>query len=228
MTARSVTEFVKATAQDDAARQPFQLENAYLLEVNLNGRVWAKAGAMIAYMGQVRFTREGLTEQGVGRMLKKMATGEGSAMMKAEGQGRVYLADRGKKVQLLQLQGDTIYVNGNDLLAFEDGVDWDITIMRRAAGVLAGGLFNVRLSGTGMVAMTTHYDPMTLQVTPNQTVYTDPNATVAWSGSLTPDFHTDITFRTLVGRGSGESIQMRFTGTGWVVLQPFEESALER
>jgi uncharacterized protein (AIM24 family) len=224
MTVRSVTEFVQATAQDDAAHQPFQLENPYLLEVNLNGRVWARAGAMIAYTGQVRFTREGLTEHGVGRMLKKMASGEGSSLMKVEGAGRVYLADRGKKVQLLRLQGDTIVVNGNDLLAFEDGVEWDITIMRQTAGVVASGLFNVRLSGTGTVAMTTHYDPMTLQIAPDQPVFTDPNATVAWSGSLSPEFHTDISFRTLMGRSSGESIQMRFAGRGWVVLQPYEEA----
>ena len=223
MTARSLSEFVKATAQDDAARQPFQLENAYLLEVNLTDRVWAKAGVMIAYVGQVRFTREGLTEHGIGRMLKKMATSEGTSLMKAEGTGRVYLADQGKKVQVLHLQGETIYVNGNDLLAFEDGIDWDINVMRSAAGMMSSGLFNVRLSGEGMVAITTHYDPMTLQVTPDEPVFTDPNATVAWSGSLAPGFHTDVSLRTLMGRSSGESIQMKFAGSGWVVLQPFEE-----
>ncbi|WED63361.1 hypothetical protein PXH66_13565 [Synoicihabitans lomoniglobus] len=31
----------------------------------------------------------------------------------------------------------------------------------------------------------------------------------------------DISFKTLLGRGSGESIQMQFEGTGFV--QPFEE-----
>src|SRR5690606_22281883 len=104
-----------------------------------------------------RFTREGMLEHGMGRMLKKMVTGEGTTLMKMEGQGRVYLADKGKKVQILHLQGDTIFVNGNDLLAFEESIQWDITMMRRVAGLLSGGLFNVRLSGTGMVAITTHF-----------------------------------------------------------------------
>ncbi len=219
----SIQDFVQATAQDDQANKPFEVENPYLLEVNLRGRVWAKAGSMIAYTGQVKFTREGVLEHGVGKMLKKMVTGEGTTLMKAEGQGRVYLADRGKKVRVLRLQNETIFVNGNDLLALEDGVEWDITMMRRMAGMMTGGLFNVRLSGTGMVAITTHYDPLTLQVTPGQPVFTDPNATVAWSGSLSPDIHTDISFKTLIGRGSGESLQLLFQGTGWVVLQPYEE-----
>ncbi len=219
----SIADFVHRTAQDSAANNPFELENDYLLEINLNGRVWAKAGSMIAYTGNVRFTREGMLEHGVGKALKKMVSGEGTTLMKVEGQGRVYLADKGKKVQVLNLQKETIFVNGNDLLAFESNVEWDIKMMRRMAGLMAGGLFNVRLSGPGMVAITTHYDPLTLQVTPGQVVYTDPNATVAWSGSLAPDIRTDISFKTFLGRGSGESIQLKFEGNGWVVLQPFEE-----
>src|SRR5919198_1380315 len=219
----TVEDFVRATAQDDTASAPFELENPHLLEVNLNGRIWAKLGSMVAYVGAVRFTREGVLEHGLGRMLKRMASGEGTTLMKAEGQGRVYLADAGKKIQILNLQGETVFVNGNDLLAMEERIDWDITMMRRVAGMLAGGLFNVRLSGTGMIAVTTHYEPLTLHVQPGQPVFTDPNATVAWSGSLTPEIRTDLSMGTFLGRGSGESIQLRFEGSGWVVLQPYEE-----
>jgi len=74
-----------------------------------------------------------------------------------------------------------------------------------------------------MVAITTHFDPITLVVQPGQPVYTDPNATVAWSGNLTPSIKTDISLKTIFGRGSGESFQLAFEGNGWVVLQPYEE-----
>lgn len=223
MTGYSIDEFVQTTSQQDAEAEPFELENPHLLEVNLNGRVWTKAGAMIAYVGNVTFTREGVLEHGMGTLLKRMVSGEGTALMKVEGQGRVYLAEKGKKVRILHLRGETIHVNGNDLLAMQDGLAWDITMMRRVAGMLAGGLFNIRLSGTGLVAITTHYEPLTLRVTPQQPVFTDPNATVAWSGSLVPEVVTNVTFRTLMGRGSGEAIQLKFVGDGWVVLQPYEE-----
>ncbi len=219
----TIEQFVQATGQQEEARRFFELENPYMLEVNLDGLVWAKLGTMIGYTGQVNFTRAGMLEHGMGRMLKRMVTGEGATLMKAEGQGRVYLADRGKKVQILDLQDETVFVNGNDLLAFADGLDWDITMMRRISGMLAGGLFNVRLSGRGMVAITTHFDPLTLRVTPNEPLFTDPNATVAWSGSLSPEIRTDVSVKTFLGRGSGESIQLRFQGDGWVVLQPYEE-----
>jgi len=223
MSRYSVTEFVDATAQRDRGQGVFELESDRMLEVNLNGRLWTKMGAMIAYRGDIRFTREGLLEHGLGKMLKRAVTGEGTRLTKAEGNGQLYLADQGKKVSILQLRGETIYVNGNDLLAFEDGVQWDIKMMRRVAGMLAGGLFNVKLSGQGLIAITTHYDPLTLRVTPQTPVSTDPNATVAWSGTLEPEFKTDISLKTFLGRGSGESIQMHFRGNGFVVVQPMEE-----
>ena len=89
--------------------------------------------------------------------------------------------------------------------------------------MVAGGLFNVRLEGTGLVALTTHYEPMALMVRPEHPVITDPNATVAWSGNLSPEFRTDVSFKTFLGRGSGESIQMGFRGQGFVIIQPYEE-----
>ena len=65
----------------------------------------------------------------------------------------------------------------------------------------------MRLSGKGMAAITTVGDPVMLRVSPHEPLMTDMNATVAWSGSLAPQFKTDIAARTLIGRGSGESIQ---------------------
>lgn len=219
----TLQEFIDATAQQDRGHGLFELESPRLLEINLKDRVWTKMGSMIAYRGQVKFTREGMLEHGVGKLLKRTFSGEGTRLTKAEGTGQVYLADQGKKVSILNLQGETIFVNGNDVLAFEESIQWDIKLMRKIAGMMAGGLFNMRLTGSGMVAITTHYDPLTLRVTPDNPVSTDPNATVAWSGSLTPEFKTDISLKTFFGRGSGESIQMHFAGEGFVVVQPMEE-----
>lgn len=219
----SISQFVQQTKQDEQENDFFELETERVLEVNLNGEVWAKMGSMIAYTGSIKFERERMLEHGVGKLFKKALTGEGTPLMCAKGKGCLYLADQGKKVTLFELNGESLCVNGNDLLAFENRINWDIKLMRKMAGIMAGGLFNVTLQGTGMVAITTHFEPLTLLVKPGEKVYTDPNATVAWSGNLTPEFTTDITMRTLIGRGSSESIQMAFSGEGFVIIQPFEE-----
>jgi uncharacterized protein (AIM24 family) len=156
-------------------------------------------------------------------LVKKTISGEGTKLTKADGRGTLYLADSGKKISILNLHNESIYVNGNDLLAFEGDIQWDIKVMKKIAGMLAGGLFNVKLGGTGMLAITSHHDPLTLKVSPNKAVITDPNATVAWAGTLSPEIKTNVSVKTFLGRGSGESIQMKFQGEGFVVIQPFEE-----
>jgi uncharacterized protein (AIM24 family) len=156
-------------------------------------------------------------------LVKKTISGEGAKLTKADGRGTLYLADSGKKISIINLNNESIFVNGNDLLAFEGDIQWDIKIIKKIAGMLAGGLFNVRLEGTGMLAITSHHDPLTLKVSSNEPVITDPNATVAWAGTLSPEIKTDVSVKTLLGRGSGESIQMKFQGEGFVVVQPFEE-----
>jgi len=219
----SLEAFVDQTRDRDLHQGLFELESPRMLDINLNGEVWLKMGAMVAYTGNIRFEREGILEQGLGNLLKKAVTGEGARLTKASGSGSVFCADSGKKVTILNLNNEAICVNGNDLLAFEKSLSYDIRMMRRISSMMAGGLFNIRLQGKGMVAITSHYDPLTLPVTPSNPVTTDPNATVMWSANLEPSFKTDIQLKTLLGRGSGESFQMEFRGNGFVVVQPYEE-----
>ena len=219
----SLAEFVNESKQEDKGQGLFELETERMLEINLNGMIWTKTGSMVAYLGQIKFEREGVFEHGLGNFFKKAFTGEGARLTKATGAGKLYLADSGKKVTILNLNNEAICVNGNDVLAFEQSLKFDIRMLKKVAAMLSGGLFNVRLEGSGMLAITTHYDPLTLRVTPGQPVYTDPNATIAWSGNLTPEFKTDVSLKTFIGRGSGESMQMMFNGDGFVVVQPYEE-----
>jgi len=216
-------EFVETTTQKDRGQGLFELERDRILEINLNGDLWTKTGSMIAYVGSVKFEREGILQQGVGNLLKKVVSGEGTRLTKATGRGVVYLADSGKKIIILNLENESIFVNANDVLAFEACLTFDIKMLRKVAAMLSGGLFNAKFSGSGMLAITSHYDPLTLRVSPSFPVFTDPNATIAWSGNLTPEFRTDISLKTFLGRGSGESLQMMFQGEGFVVVQPYEE-----
>lgn len=219
----SIAEFIQATAERDQPGEIFELENERMLEVHVDGLIWSKLGAMVAYRGQLSFKREGMLEKGVGNALMKFVSGEMAPLSKIEGRGVAYLADTGKHITILRLQDEAINVNGNDLLAFESAVEYKITMHRKVSGMLSGGLFSVRLSGSGMVAIMSHGRPLTLRVRPGDPVMTDPNATIAWSGDLTPQLKTDINLKTLIGRGGGETFQMTFDGDGFVVIQPFEE-----
>ena len=212
-------QFVSENAPKEGG-EGFQLENSKMLDVALDGTAMAKAGSMVAYTGDISFERK--TEGGVTGLLKKKVTGEGSVMMQASGTGHLYLADQGKEVQIIELDaGEQVSVNGNDILAFESSVDWDIKMMDSIAGTSTGGMFNVYLEGPGYIAITTHGEPLVVP-TP---VRTDPAATVAWSGNISPGTNRDLNIKSFLGRSSGETFQLDFSQEGgFVIVQPFEEA----
>jgi uncharacterized protein (AIM24 family) len=216
-------EFTRSNAPVEGG-DGFQKENNRLLDVPVDGTVMVKAGSMIAYTGDVTFTGKSSAEGGFTGFVKEAVSGEGTPVMEAEGTGHVYVAERGKKVQVLDLDADeSISVNGNDVLAFESSVDYEIGTVDSLSGVAAGGLTNVFLTGPGQIAITTHGDPLVM--TPP--VFTDPDATVAWSTNLSPSIETNKTFE--IGQTSGESLQMKFTGSeGFVVVQPNEEGSVSQ
>jgi uncharacterized protein (AIM24 family) len=200
--------------------EAFTLQNPRLLKVELSATsVMARSGAMVAYQGDVRFQHKG---GGFGRLLKKAATGESLRLMEATGTGEMFLAEQAMLVHVLRLGNDTLTVNGANILAFETGIDWDITRVKGGtAGMLAGGLFNVGLSGTGLVALVSDGEPLRLDVAEAAT-FADPSAAIAWSGGVTTNLKADVQAKSLIGMGSGESFQLGFSGQGWVLVQPSE------
>src|SRR5918996_4406429 len=198
----------------------FALQNSKLLKVELSEvTIQAKLGSMVAYQGEVKFEHAG--SGGVTRMIKKAATNEGTDLMKIEGSGEVFLADLAQDVQLLQLDGDSITANGANVLAFDAGIDWDIKQVEGVSGMLGGGLFNMELQGSGWVALVSDGPPVLLELDGTET-FADPQAAITWSSDLSTSVKTDVNLKTLIGRASGETVQVAFSGKGWLLIQPSE------
>jgi uncharacterized protein (AIM24 family) len=198
----------------------FTLQNSKLLKVRLDQvTIQAKLGSMVAYQGNVNFEHAG--SGGLGRMLKKAVTGEGQSLMKMTGSGEVFLADTAQDIHLVYLEGEKITVNGPNLLAFDAGIDWDIERVQGAGGMMGAGLYNTSLQGTGWVAILSDGPPVLLNVASAPT-FADAQAAITWSQGVSTSIKTDVNLKTLVGRGSGETVQMAFSGQGWVLVQPSE------
>jgi uncharacterized protein (AIM24 family) len=209
-----------AQFNETKSQDAFALQNSKLLKVRLDQvTIQGKLGSMVAYQGDVTFEHSG--SGGLGRMLKKAVTGEGTQLMKMTGTGEVFLADQAQDIHLIYLENDFITVNGPNLLAFDSGIDWDIKRVEGASSVMGGGLFNLSLQGTGWVAIISDGPPVLLNVASAPT-FADAQAAITWSSGVKTGIRTDFKMKNLIGRSSGESVQMSFSGEGWVLVQPSE------
>jgi uncharacterized protein (AIM24 family) len=199
----------------------FVLQNSKLLKVRLSkGEIQAKKGSMVAYQGDVKFEHAG--SGGLGRMLKKATTGEGTTLMKMSGEGEVFLADQAQEIFILHLEHETVTVNGQNLLAFDSDIDWDINkVSGGASAMMSGGLFNTSLTGTGSVAVLSDGPPVLLEVGSVPT-FADAQSAITWSEGVQTSLKTQVSAKSMIGRSSGETFQMAFSGQGWVLVQPSE------
>jgi uncharacterized protein (AIM24 family) len=198
--------------------QRFALQNSQLLRVALGPDVLAVKGSMVAFQGQVQFHHE--KAGSMGKLLKKLVTSEDMPLMRVSGQGEVFFANEAGYVYLVELGGDGISVNGRNLLAFDSALQWDINRVK-GAGIMAGGLFNTTVSGSGTVAMCTVGKPVVLDCS-QQPTYVDVQAAVAWSANLVPNLVSSMNVKSMLRGGSGEAFQYAFHGPGFVVVQPYE------
>jgi hypothetical protein len=150
-------------------------QNSKLLRVRLGEPFMARQGSMVAYQGNVDFAFEG---GGASKFIKKALTGEGLPLMRCQGQGDVFLADRAYDVHLLNLNNAGLSISGKNVLAFSSSLDWNIERVK-GGSMVAGGLFNTTLRGTGWVALTTDGPPVVLNAADAPT-FADTNAVVAW------------------------------------------------
>lgn len=211
---------------ENQSNDQFVQQNKKLLKLNMGyGPIQAKVGSMVAYQGDVRFQNRG--SGGLGKMIKKAATGEGVEMMEMSGTGQVFLAEQAKEIQVFYLENDMVSVNGKNVLAFSSSIEWDIHRIK-GGGVMAGGLFNVTLRGSGFVAITTDGDPLALDVTEAPT-FADPQAAVLWTSGVSMQVKTDFSggLKSFLHGGTGESFQLAFGGQGLVIVQPSEGNLLD-
>lgn len=151
--------------------------------------------------------------------------------MTVEGSGTVMFGHGGHHIQVINLQGDTLYVEADRLLAFDGSLQQGTMFMGSQGGVMGmvrgqvtgQGLFATTLKGHGAVAVMAHGGVIELPITPQRPVHVDPQAYVAHHGDVRNKLSTALGWRDMVGRGSGEAFQLELSGNGSVYVQASEE-----
>lgn len=184
--------------------------------------LFARTGSMVAYEGFIQYEPN---PPAVRQVAAQWLTGEGAPVMKCSGDGILYLADYGADVVIVHLNNDHLSVNGTNLLAFDAHLQWGVEKVKGIAKFAGQGLFNVQISGTGWVALTSRGTPVVVDSGSGEDeTYVDPDALVAWTTGLRMKAKRSFKASSLMGRGSGEAFQIGFSGQGFVVVQPSEDN----
>ncbi|AIA05993.1 AIM24 family protein [Streptomyces noursei] len=213
---------------------PFTTLNSRMVEARIapGQRMFSQRGAMLGYRGDVTFTPNIQGGQGgLGSMLGRRIAGESTPLMTVEGNGTVMFGHGGHHVQVVDLTGDTLYVEADRLLAFDGSLSQGTMFMGAQGGVMGmvrgqvtgQGLFTTTLAGHGSVAVMAHGGVIELPITPQRPVHVDPQAYVAHRGEVRNRLSTAIGWREMIGRGSGEAFQLELSGQGTVYVQASEE-----
>ncbi|MFE4590044.1 AIM24 family protein [Streptomyces laurentii] len=212
----------------------FREINSKMIEARLvpGQRLFSQRGAMLAYRGDVTFTPN-LTggQGGVMSMIGRRVAGEATPLMTVEGDGTVMFGHGGHHIQVVELSGDTLYVEADRLLAFDGTLEQGTMFLGSQGGVMGlvrgqvtgQGLFTTTLRGHGSVAVMAHGGVIELPITPGRPVHVDPQAYVAHHGDVRNKLSTALGWRDMVGRSSGEAFQLELSGSGVVYVQASEE-----
>lgn len=218
----------------------FEQVNAKVVKAAVGpGReVLAQRGAMLAYTGAVTFSpvRAGPGSGGhggsVGGMLGRRLAGEQVPMMIAQGSGAVHYGYGGLYVTVVHVDGSgPLSAEADRLLAHDASLQPTVVFIGGQGGIRGAvrgavtgqGMFTTQLVGQGWAALLSHGGTIDVPVTAGRPVGVDPQAYVGHVGNLDVAVTASVGWREAVGRGSGEAIQLKVTGSGTVFVQASEQ-----
>ena len=194
--------------------------------INLTGdTLYVEADRLLAFEGTLQQGTMFMGSQGgVMGMVRGQVTGQGLFTTTLAGHG-------GHEVHVIEMAGDTLYVEADRLLAFDGSLQQGTMFMGSQGGVMGmvrgqvtgQGLFTTTLKGHGSVAVMAHGGVFEIPITPQRPVHVDPQAYVAHHGDVRNKLSTALGWRDMVGRGSGEAFQLELSGNGAVYVQASEE-----
>ena len=185
-----------------------------------------QAGAMQWMVGNVNATT-GIKGVGdlFGKAIRGKATGESAIKPEYTGDGTLVLEPTYKYILLEDVadwNGSVVLEDGLFLACYSKLTHKAVMRSNLSSAVAGGeGLFNLGLSGSGVVALECpcpreELIEINLQ---DDVLKIDGNMAIAWSGSL--DFTVERSGKTLIGSAaSGEGLVNVFRGTGKVLMAP--------
>ncbi len=190
----------------EGASRTFSLHENGFLEINFNKSVRVKRGTVSSYSGNLKFGGE------AGLLGTTAAT-----LIKAEGSGKIFCYEKGRKTFLLDLNDEFIYVEGSNLLAMEESLSYRVEPIYDSS--YQSKIDTVKIFGKGSLAISTFIEPLTLRVTRDYPLSISSQSLVAWTGNVIPTVIDEDDLKSVMIDASAHAFKIRFDGEGVVVSE---------
>ena len=191
----------------EGASKTFTLHENGFLEIDFAHSAYVKKGTVSSYSGNLKFTAE-----------SGLLGTSAQTLVKAVGQGKIFVYEKGRKTFLLDLTDEFIYVEGSNLLALEETLTYRVEPIYDNA--YQRKIDTVKIFGKGSLAISTAIEPLTLRVTRELPLSISSTALVAWTGNLIATVVDDKSLENvMIGNGEEGGFKVRFEGDGVVVSE---------
>lgn len=216
----------KSSAQVEYFASKMNVKRRQLICDLSENPVTIQAGFMQWFVGDVK-TNTGI--KGVGDFISKSFRGsvtkESAIKPEYEGTGLLVLESTYRHILLVDLNtwGGSIVLEDGYFLSCESQLKHSLQARSNLSSAAFGneGLFNLKLSGGGIVALKSpspKEELITVELT-NDELKVDGSFAIAWSSSL--EFSVERSSKSLIGSAaSGEGLVNVYRGTGRVLLAP--------
>lgn len=215
-----------ATAQEAFYASEMNVRRRQVVCDVSRSNITVQAGAMQWTVGDVKATT-GVKGVGdfLGKTLRGKATNESAIKPEYTGNGTLVLEPTYKHILLIDVDdwNGSIVIEDGLFLACDSEVEHKAVMRSNLSSAAMGGegLFNLGLSGSGVIALESYVPRSELIEIDLQDdeLKVDGNMAIAWSGSL--KFTVERSGRTLMGSAaSGEGLVNVYRGTGRVLMAP--------
>lgn len=207
-TQEAVHPSVPSAPSQPAGTEPrlFTLRDNGAIEINFKGEVLVRKGTVASYGGRITFAPD-----------PKLAGTRAETLLRTKGNGQIFLADRGRKPVLIELDNEFFSAEASRILAIGPTLSFRMEPIhdfpqRRRVDV-------VKIYGRGGLVLSTARDTLSIPVTPEFPLSISSRDLVGWTGNLVPSVLPDKFLEEVMLPDDESPPKIRFEGDGVVMTE---------
>lgn len=193
-------------ARPAAPGRLFRIRDNGTVEISFEGEVLVRRGTVASYGGRITFGAD-----------PRLAGTRAEALLRAAGKGSIFLADRGRKPMLVELDEEFFSAEGSRILAIGPTLSFRYEPIhdfprRRRVDVL-------KIFGKGGLVLSPARASFSIPVSAEYPLNVSSRDLVGWSGNLVPSVLPDRFLDEVMLPDSEDPPKIRFEGEGTVITE---------